>query len=148
MSENFKWLLDDFNSISISRTDKEQQLSGEWSSLVNKAYKVLMSPIQRAEYLLKLHQVEIPEGNTAMNTEFLMEMMERNEQVDEADSKDKLLTLLHEVQKDCNECIDRLEISLAENRLVDTKNQVILLRYLLSLENSIKEKGNRIGVVL
>lgn len=107
-----------------------------------------MSPIQRAEYLLKMQKVEIPEGNTAMNTEFLMKMMERNEQVDEAESKDELLTLLHEVQNDCNECIDRLEISLAENRLVDAKDKVILLRYLLSLKNSIKEKGNRIGVVL
>lgn len=83
-----------------------------------------------------------------MNTEFLMKMMERNEQVDEAESKDELFTLLREVQNDCNECIDRLEISLAENRLVDAKDKVILLRYLLSLKNSIKEKGNRIGVVL
>lgn len=77
-----------------------------------------------------------------------MKMMDRNEQVDEAESKDELLTLLHEVQKDCNECINRLEKSLAENKLVDAKDQVILLRYLLSLENSIKEKGNRIGVVI
>lgn len=140
--------MDDFNWISIFRTDKEQHLSAEWSSLVNKAYKALMSPIQRAEYLLKLHQVEIPEGNTAMNTEFLLKMMERNEQVDEAESKDELLNLLHEVRKDCNDYINRLEIYLAENRLDDAKDQVILLRYLLSLENSIKEKGNRIGIVL
>lgn len=83
-----------------------------------------------------------------MNAEFLMNIMERNEQVDEAKSKDELVTLLHEVRKDCNECIDRLEISLAENRLVDAKEQVILLRYLLSLQNGIKEKGNRIGIIL
>lgn len=68
-------------AFSFYRSDKEQNLSAEWSSLVNKAYKVLMSPIQRAEYLLKSHQIEIPEGNTAMNSAFLMEMMERNEQV-------------------------------------------------------------------
>lgn len=55
-------------------------MSAEWSSLVNKAYKILLSPIQRAEYLLKQHNVQIPEGNTATNTEFLMEMMERNEE--------------------------------------------------------------------
>lgn len=58
----------------------EQTLSAEWSSLVNKAYKILQSPIQRAEYLLKLHNVTIPEGNTAIASEFLMEMMERNEE--------------------------------------------------------------------
>lgn len=48
---------------------------------MNKAYKILMSPIHRAEYLLKSHQIEIPEENTISNPEFLMEMMERNEQV-------------------------------------------------------------------
>lgn len=62
-------------------SEKEQHLSAEWSSLVNKAYKILMSPIQRAEYLLKSQNVEIPEGNTATNTQFLMDMMERNEEV-------------------------------------------------------------------
>lgn len=63
------------------RTEKEQQLSAEWSSLVNKAYKVLMSPIQRAEYLLRIHDVDISETNTISNKAFLMEMMERNEEV-------------------------------------------------------------------
>lgn len=62
-------------------SEKEQHLSAEWSSLVNKAYKILMSPIQRAEYLLKSHNVEIPEANTASSSQFLMDMMERNEEV-------------------------------------------------------------------
>lgn len=62
-------------------SEKEQHLSAEWSSLVNKAYKILLSPIQRAEYLLRSYNIQIPEGNTATNTEFLMDMMERNEEV-------------------------------------------------------------------
>lgn len=62
-------------------SEKEQHLSAEWSSLVNKAYKMLMSPIQRAEYLLRSQNVNIPEGNTISNTQFLTAMMERNEEV-------------------------------------------------------------------
>lgn len=62
-------------------SEKEQQLSAEWSSLVNKAYKILLSPIQRAEYLLKSQNVQVPEGNKSSNAEFLMEMLERNEEV-------------------------------------------------------------------
>lgn len=62
------------------RSDVEQNLSAEWSSLVNKAYKVLQSPLQRAEYLLNQQNITIPEGNTAIGNEFLMEMMERNEE--------------------------------------------------------------------
>lgn len=70
-----------FNSILLFRSEKEQTLSAEWSSLVNKAYKILLSPIQRAEYLLRMKNIDIPESNTIGNTKFLMEMMERNEEV-------------------------------------------------------------------
>lgn len=49
--------------------------------MINKAYKILLSPINRGEYLLQLHGVTIPEGNTAVNQDFLFDMMERNEEV-------------------------------------------------------------------
>lgn len=62
-------------------SEKEKHLSAEWSSLVNKAYNILLSPMQRAEYLLKSHNIHVPEDNTTTNTEFLMQMMERNEEV-------------------------------------------------------------------
>lgn len=62
-------------------SEKEQHLSAEWSSLVNRAYKILLSPIQRAEYLLKSHNIEVSESNTTSDKQFLLEMMERNEEV-------------------------------------------------------------------
>lgn len=62
-------------------SEKEQHLSAEWSSLVNKAYKILLSPIQRAEYLLKSRNIEVSESNTTSDKKFLLEMMERNEEV-------------------------------------------------------------------
>lgn len=69
-------------------------------------------------------------------------------QVDDAETEDDLIKLLTAVQKDCRICIDKLEKSLALNGLEEAKEQLIILRYLLSLENSIKEKGNRLGIVL
>lgn len=69
-------------------------------------------------------------------------------QVDEAETKDALIQLLAAVQKDNQICIDKLEMALSSNNLNDAKEQLIALRYLLSLENSIKEKGNRIGIIL
>lgn len=64
-----------------TKTKKEQHLSSEWSSLVNKAYKTLQAPLARGEYLLKLHGTNLPEDNTIQDPEFLTEMMERNEKV-------------------------------------------------------------------
>lgn len=45
------------------------------------AYKTLLPPIKRGEYLLKLNGIEVPEGNTSLGNTFLVEMMERNEEV-------------------------------------------------------------------
>lgn len=48
---------------------------------MNKAYKTLMSPIQRAEYILQINNMDVVDSNTIDDKAFLMEMMERNEQV-------------------------------------------------------------------
>lgn len=69
-------------------------------------------------------------------------------QVDDAETEADLLKLLAAVQKDCQICIDKLETSLSTNNLAEAKEQLIVLRYLLSLENSIKERGNRLGIIL
>lgn len=63
------------------RSDIEKQISAEYSSLVNKAYKTLQTPINRAIHLLRLNNETISEDNKSDNPEFLMEMMELNEEV-------------------------------------------------------------------
>lgn len=68
--------------------------------------------------------------------------------MDEAKSGEDLTKLLNVVHEDSQKCVEKLEKLLAEKNLTEAKDQVIVLRYLLSLQNSIKEKGNRIGVIL
>lgn len=69
-------------------------------------------------------------------------------QVEEANTREELVDLLQRVHGDCVECEHKLEKSLMANELEAAKALVITMRYLISLENSIKEKGNRIGVFL
>lgn len=71
-------------------SEKEQHLSAEWSSLVNKAYKILLSPIQRAEYMLKSQNIEVSENNSTSNKQFLLDMMERNEEVNKSKKFSKI----------------------------------------------------------
>uniref|UniRef100_A0A1B0GQP9 Uncharacterized protein n=1 Tax=Phlebotomus papatasi TaxID=29031 RepID=A0A1B0GQP9_PHLPP len=63
-----------------SKSEEEQNISLEWSSLVNKAYKTLLAPIKRGEYILQQSGIELPQDNSALDQTFLMEMMERNEE--------------------------------------------------------------------
>lgn len=67
---------------------EEKQISEELSSLVNKAYSTLLDPLNRGLYMLKLHNITIPEGTTSVDPEFLMDIMEINEEVESA-SKDR-----------------------------------------------------------
>lgn len=67
--------------LAFYRSQKEQELSLEWSSRVNKAYSTMNHPIERAEYLLQDVGVSLSEESDSEDAEFLMEMMERNEEV-------------------------------------------------------------------
>lgn len=151
------------------RSEKEQELSAEWSSLVNNAFRTLLSPIRRGEYLLELQGVTIPESNSEMNKEFLMEMMERNEevrgrrclfvysweifismfsicfQVADVDDAKELQELLNKVRVDMVRCAADLGKSFDAKNLDEARTILITFRYFVSLENSIKEKSNRLG---
>lgn len=131
-----------------NRSEREQQLSADWSALVNSAYKTLLAPIKRGEYILRQHGMQIPEGNTAVGSAFLMEMMERNEEVDDAHAADELLDLQRRVQDDLAAVVAKLDASLLANELDRALADLITLRYLCSLETSIKTKCQRLGVVV
>ncbi len=66
-------------------SDAERRLSMQCSTHVNEAYQTLKQPINRARYLLSLHDIDTQEEtNTAMPADFLMEQMEWREGIGEA----------------------------------------------------------------
>jgi molecular chaperone HscB len=66
-------------------SEQERRLSMQWSSRVNEAYRVLRNPLERANYLLRLHGVEaLSAHDTAMPADFLMEQMGWRESLEEA----------------------------------------------------------------
>ncbi|KAJ8304810.1 hypothetical protein KUTeg_018393 [Tegillarca granosa] len=72
------------------KSEREKLLSEEQSSAVNKAYSTLSKPLSRALYLLELHGQPVEEDNSNVDQEFLMEIMEINEQLAEIDSVEKM----------------------------------------------------------
>jgi len=56
-----------------------------------------MHPLKRGLYMLELKGISIPEGTTSLNPEFLIEIMERNEEIENAiEDKNKVLKLAKE----------------------------------------------------
>lgn len=87
----------------------------------------------------------IPEDNSAVDAEFLMEMMEKNEEIEEAEDEEMLLEILKKNQLEIKGLIPSLEEAFATGYLDQAVRTLIRMRYLYSIENSIKTKGQRLG---
>lgn len=62
-------------------------------------------PLKRGLYMLQLKGVSISEETTSLNSKFLMEIMERNEEIENAiKNRDKVLELV----KESKEILDTL----------------------------------------
>ncbi|XP_055855021.1 iron-sulfur cluster co-chaperone protein HscB [Episyrphus balteatus] len=123
-----------------NKTEREQANSAEWSALINKAYKTLSHPLVRGQYLLKLHGVEMPHDNSALNKEFLLEMMEKNEEVDEAVSIEDLNSINEKIQEEIDSEIGKLKALFASNDLNGAKAVLVKMKYLMSIQSSIQAK--------
>lgn len=128
-------------SISIARSKEEQEYSLEWSSLLNKAYKTLSTPFERGEYILKLKGYEISESNTSYDNEFLTDMMERNEEVEDAETYEEMQELLVKLRKDFQVLVSEFGKFICAEDLENARRILIKMKYLLSIEMMIKEKS-------
>ena len=59
------------------------ELSKQFSAFINQAYKTVSVPARRAEHLLAERGVDVGEQTSALDSAFLMEMMELREEIDE-----------------------------------------------------------------
>jgi molecular chaperone HscB len=72
---------------------EEREVSEQYSALVNKAYSTLLQPLARGLYMLHLHGVNLEEGTTESDPQFLAEIMETNEELTEAQYPDDVKRL-------------------------------------------------------
>nr|CAH7712753.1 unnamed protein product [Callosobruchus chinensis] len=130
-----------------NRGSTEQSISEEYSSLLNKAYNVLQTPLKRAEHLLELKGEQVRESDKIDDPEFLLEMMSLNEEVEEAGNDKQLLKKLFDKNKSV---ISKLEEEIQENfisnNIENTKKNVIRLKYFMSIHNRINKILRELGV--
>nr|XP_035978964.1 iron-sulfur cluster co-chaperone protein HscB isoform X1 [Halichoerus grypus] len=121
------------------RSQTEKDFSEKHSTLVNDAYKTLLAPLSRGLYLLKLHGLETPEGtDDEMDRQFLMEIMEINEKLAEAQSEAAIKEIESIVRAKQKELTDNVSRAFEQ----DTGRQGSYL-LVLAATNSKKETGRR-----
>ncbi|XP_064609812.1 iron-sulfur cluster co-chaperone protein HscB-like [Liolophura sinensis] len=123
------------------KSETEQQYSADQSSQVNKAYTTLIKPLSRGLYLLELSGDPIDEttDNTNLDPDFLMEIMEINEDLAETDSMEKV----NAIRKRNQQVLQRLttDISMAFDKgdISEARKLLIHLKYYDNIAGKIKE---------
>ncbi|KAI4498701.1 hypothetical protein M0802_006168 [Mischocyttarus mexicanus] len=131
-----------------NRMERERRISESLSSLLNKAYSTLTHPLKRGLYILQLKGISIPEGTTSVNPEFLMEIMEKNEEVESAlNDKEKVVRLMEENKTMLHKLSKKVADSFRNNNLEDAKEVLVQMKYYANIENKLKVLKQDLGIV-
>ncbi|XP_045465806.1 iron-sulfur cluster co-chaperone protein HscB [Harmonia axyridis] len=130
-----------------NKSAEEKNISENFSSLVNKAYDIVQSPLKRAIHLLNLKGEKIREDEKIDDPKFLMNIMELNEQVTNASNADELKALNISNKKTLELLERKISEYFRENDLVNVKYCIIELRYYNSISLLINKIMREKGIV-
>ncbi|KAI8918786.1 HSCB C-terminal oligomerization domain-containing protein [Entophlyctis helioformis] len=122
-----------------TKSSEERLNSEQQSTLVNKAYQVLRDPLTRAQYMLQLAGVHIDETTSVANREFLMDVMEIQESVEEAGQAD-LAALKRANDDSIKEAERRISDAFKQGNLQAAKDATVELKYWRNIHSMIVEK--------
>ena len=123
-------------------SDAQKRAALQSSARVNEAYRALKNPVQRAQYLLRLHDVDtVGETDTVLPLSFLERQLERREQAADAQADADVRTL-SSLLADARAESAELEAQLAQRLDVDhayaeSRMQVRELTFLSKLADDI-----------
>lgn len=138
-------------------TEKELKFAEEFSQWLNKAYHTLKDPLQRAQYILEWLGSGIKEDDrlngSAEDQEFLMEIMELREIIEDAKERRDVEPVCAKVEKMIQTEMARLvpvmgalcdqvekDQDISNNKdLVEAKNIIVRLQYLKKVEDQCKK---------
>ena len=101
-------------------SEQEQRVAVQKSAMINDAYQVLKTPLQRAEYLLKVRGTEMPsEQSSFRDNGFLMRQMDLREMIAEVKFSDEpeaaLSAANHTLDMEYQQLFNQLQGQLADN---------------------------------
>lgn len=128
-----------------SKSNEEKDISQEFSSLLNKAYSTLSTPLNRALHILLLNGYVIDETDKIEDSAFLLEMMGLNEEIDDAEDEKMLRLLLDKNICTINNIVDKISICFEHSDFKKAKENVMKMKYYNSINKRIngimREKG-------
>lgn len=125
-------------------SDAQQRIALQSSARVNEAYRALKDPVQRAQYLLRLHGIEtVGQTDTQLPLAFLERQLERREAAGDAHAAGDaiaLAALLEEVRAEARRMEEGLTDTLdAQRAFASARAPVRELTFLHKLAHDLDE---------
>ena len=140
-----------------NESEEKQQEVLELSTLNNKAFRVLSNPLKRIEYVLSLNNMMAEGDKYQLPQDFLMEMMDVNEEIMEQEFKPDATGLsvierqVNEIEKKLfdelkqyTEAFDKEPDQQHESTLLKIKDIWYRQKYLLRIRESLSKFASRI----
>ncbi|MGB1322154.1 MAG: co-chaperone HscB, partial [Vibrio gallaecicus] len=150
LSSQFRELQRQFHPDNFAiASERERLLSVQKAAQINDAYQILKSPIDRAEYLLVQHGVDIrSEQQTLQDPMFLMEQMELREELediaDSSEPEDALFAFEGKVSKMYKQQLKAIEQELDTEAWLEAADRVRKLKFIAKLKNEIELVEDRL----
>lgn len=126
-------------------TDADQAEALEKSALLNKAWKTFQNPDETIKYVLQLKGLLEEEEKYDLPTDFLMEVLEINEQLmdndDKTDLGSKIENLQNEIYAPVKEIVEGYKEGItSEKELLQVKEYYYKKKYLDRIRRELQEK--------
>lgn len=119
------------------KSQGERDISEKQSSLVNKAYNTLLSPLSRGKYLLSLHGITITEGG--VDSAFLFEILEINEKLDMS-TEAEMEEIGTFIQDTCQSLTENVRGAFEKGDLESAKMLLTKMKYYSNILDQVKKK--------
>lgn len=128
-------------------TETEKQYALDHSSVINKAYRCLLNPVERALYLLDLAGQPLHEGQIDLDPEFLMEIMEVNEELAEATNKEAVADIGLKNQKILDDLLMEADDAFSRNDIQTARSVVAKVKYYHNIYLKVKDYERQHGII-
>jgi molecular chaperone HscB len=130
-----------------SRSARERAVSQSQAVALNEAYETLKDPLSRAEYMLKLHGVDVnPDGcNTVRDPTLLMEQLMRREALAEAGTREDVDAIAAETRDEFDRGLRAAAEAFASNDLEAAEISITRLKYLGKLLDETRVRRARLA---
>ncbi|KAM4809910.1 iron-sulfur cluster co-chaperone protein HscB [Rhinophrynus dorsalis] len=123
------------------KSQAKRNMSEKQSTLVNKAYHTLLSPLKRGIYLLSLRGITFKEGaDSGVDADFLFEILELNQTLNDTNTIAEIEEIGNFVDGQCESLTEEVRNAFQQGALEEAKILLAKLKYFSNIQDQVKKK--------